>query len=84
MKKAKAITDISYDKSFKYYAEKLRELPESFLKGLLQSAGLALSQLEHQGAIGKVKKLGIMPCPHLFSKIKKDIARIKTILNERN
>jgi large subunit ribosomal protein L29 len=55
----------------------LRNLTDEELKGKENSLFQELFKLNQQRYAGRVEK------PHLFKQIRKDIARIKTILNER-
>ncbi len=55
----------------------LRNLTDEELKGKEKSLFQELFKLNQQRYAGRVEK------PHLFKQIRKDIARIKTILNER-
>ncbi len=54
-----------------------RNLSEEELKSKLEDLRRQLMELNFQKKIGHVEK------PHLFKQIKKDIARILTILKER-
>lgn len=69
-----------YDVANKYVAGFLRDVTIPDLRELLDGAQQKLYELRQQCSLGgrryDTKK------PHLFSKIKKDIARIKTILKE--
>lgn len=56
-------------------AIELRGLDKEELKQKLLSLKQELSKLNYQRRSGRVEK------PHLFSKIKRDIARINTVLN---
>ncbi len=58
-------------------ARELRNLSEEELKSKEKSLFEELFKLNQQRYAGRVEK------PHLFKQIRKDIARIKTILNER-
>jgi len=55
----------------------LRNLSEEELKSKESSLYQELSKLNQQRYSGRVEK------PHLFQQIRKDIARIKTILREK-
>jgi len=56
----------------------LRNLSEQELKNKEIALYQELFKLNQQRYSGRVEK------PHLFSQVKKDIARVKTILNERS
>ena len=58
-------------------ARDLTNLSEEELKGKQSSLYQELLSLNQQRYSGRVEK------PHLFRQIRKDIARIKTILNEK-
>ncbi len=58
-------------------ARDLRALPNEELENKLRELERQLMELNFQKKTAKVEK------PHLFKQIKKDIARILTILNER-
>jgi large subunit ribosomal protein L29 len=58
-------------------AQELRELSKEELDLKLSSLEEELFKLQYQRKTGQVQK------PHLFKQIKRDIARIKTILRER-
>lgn len=69
-----------YDINLKYNPELLRELRREELKEMLSVAQARHLDLRHQSSPhGRVK---LVRWPHLHKKIKKDIARIKTILLE--
>ncbi|MFH1338817.1 MAG: 50S ribosomal protein L29 [Candidatus Omnitrophota bacterium] len=55
----------------------LRNLTDEELKGKENSLFQELFKLNQQRYSGRVEK------PHLFKRVRKDIARIKTILNQR-
>ena len=57
-------------------ASELRGLDKEELKQKLVSLRQEMSKLNYQRHSGRVEK------PHLFSKVKKDIARINTVLSE--
>jgi len=57
--------------------KELRDLSEAELKNKQDTLGDELLKLNQQRYAGNVEK------PHLFRKIRKDIARIKTILEEK-
>ena len=72
---------MSYDITLKYTSQFLREMTWEALKTLLAQAQQRFYELRQQcSPHGRVK---LVPQPHLWKKIKKDIARIKTILVER-
>jgi len=58
-------------------ARDLRVLPTEELENKLKELKKQLMELNFQRKTAKVEK------PHLFKQIRKDIARILTILNER-
>jgi len=58
--------------------KELRNLTEQELQEKQKSLYRELFDLNQQRYAGRVEK------PHSFKKIKKDIARLKTILNERS
>jgi len=58
-------------------AKDLRNLSDNELKDKENSLYQELFKLNRQRYAGRVEK------PHLFKQIRKDISRIKTILNER-
>jgi len=58
-------------------AEELRNLSQIDLNEKLNNLSEELAKLLYQKRMGKVDK------PHLFKQIKKDIARIKTIIREK-
>ena len=69
-----------YDISIRYSSEFLREMSPEDLEVLLDSSQQRFFELRCQcSPSGRVK---FVPKPHLFDKIKKDIARIKTLLKE--
>ncbi len=69
-----------YDIDVKYTAEFMRESGMDSLEELLITAQQRFLELRHQcSPHGRVK---FAPKPHLFKKVKKDIARFKTILRE--
>lgn len=71
---------MSYDITLKYKPQFLREMPGIALNKLLNQAQQRFYELRHQSSpSGRVK---YVPRPHLWKKVKKDIARIKTILSE--
>ncbi|HBE02409.1 MAG TPA: 50S ribosomal protein L29 [Spirochaetia bacterium] len=72
-----------YNIKQKYTADDLKNMSKDDLLVMLSLAQSAKFGLEGQGAVNNSKKLGIMPQPHLFKKIKKDIARIKTLLAKK-
>ncbi|MFC1658501.1 50S ribosomal protein L29 [Candidatus Omnitrophota bacterium] len=57
-------------------ARDLRNLSKEELKAKMSSSNQELFKLNQQRYSGNVEK------PHLFKQLRKDIARIKTILNE--
>lgn len=71
---------MSYDITLKYKSEFLRGMPDVDLNKLLNQAQQRFYELRHQSSpSGRVK---FVSRPHLWKKVKKDIARIKTILAE--
>jgi ribosomal protein L29 len=71
---------MSYDITLKYKPQFLREMTIDGLNKLLNQAEQRFYELRHQcSPHGRVK---LVEKPHLWKKIKKDIARIKTILAE--
>lgn len=71
---------MSYDITLKYKPQFLREMTREALNKLLNQAQQRFYELRQQcSPHGRVK---LVPCPHLWKKIKKDIARIKTIKDE--
>ena len=72
---------MAYDITIKYTAEFLRGTVPEELSALLGQAQQRFFELRQQcSPHGRVK---FVPKPHLFGKVKKDIARIKTILREK-
>ena len=71
---------MKYDITLKYTPELLRGLPDDELKAFLQQAQHRALGLREQSSMGG--RVKVVPKPHLFKKVKKDIARIKTILRE--
>lgn len=59
-------------------ARDLRNLSDGELKDRERSLFQELFKLNQQRYSGRVEK------PHLFQQVRKDIARIKTILNEKS
>ncbi len=71
---------MSYDITLKYKPDYLRGIPRDGLNKLLNQAQQRFYELRHQcSPHGRVK---LVLHPHLWKKVKKDIARIKTILAE--
>ena len=71
---------MAYDITLKYKAEFLREMDNEALNVLLDQAQRRFFELRTQcSPHGRVK---YVPKPHLWGKVKKDIARIKTVLGE--
>ena len=71
---------MAYDITLKYTPEFLRGMIPDGLNELLDQAQQRHLELREQcSPHGRVK---YVPKPHLFKKVKKDIARIKTILKE--
>lgn len=71
---------MSYDITFKYSPEFLRGIPTELLGKLLNQAQQRFFELRAQTSPhGRVK---FVTKPHLFGKVKKDIARIKTLIAE--
>ena len=69
---------MSYDITLKYRPELLRGMKRDGLNKLLNQAQQRFYELRRQcSPHGRVK---LVPKPHLWKKIKKDIARIKTVL----
>ena len=68
---------MAYDTALKYTLEYLRGCTE--LGGLLRDAQQTLLDLETD----KAQQFGFTKKPHLFSRVKKDIARIKTIIRQK-
>jgi len=72
---------MSYDISNKYKPEFLREMSPEDVEQLLDEAQQRYFELRHQSSPhGRVKHV---PRPHLHKKVKRDIARFKTILKEK-
>ena len=68
---------MKYDVTHKYAADYLRELSVLALQELLRSAQQAFFDLRRQSSPhGRVK---YVEKPHFFKKVKRDIARMKTI-----
>jgi len=65
-----------YKITTKYTAEFLREVTPLGLRALLLGARQKLLELRSDAGIAGVRK------PHLFKKVKKDIARIETVSRE--
>jgi len=57
--------------------EELRNLNENDLREKINSLSVELSKLCYQKRMGRVDK------PHQFKQIRKDIARIKTVIREK-
>lgn len=71
---------MSYDITLKYKSDYLRGIPNDGLNKLLNQAQQRFYELRQQcSPNGRVK---LVNNPHLWKKVKKDIARIKTILAE--
>jgi ribosomal protein L29 len=71
---------MSYDITLKYKPDYLRGIPSDGLNKLLNQAQQRFYELRQQcSPHGRVK---LVENPHLWKKVKKDIARIKTILAE--
>lgn len=68
---------MKYDIEIKYTPEFLQELEDRDIEELLYSAQVKFFELREQKSI-----LRRVDRPHLFKKVKKDIARIKTVINE--
>lgn len=70
-----------YDSTFRYTNEWLRDRPTSYLKDLAEGARKKMLELR---SISVYRK-GLTPnvSPHLMKKIKKDVARLLTIIRER-
>jgi len=65
---------MKYGITMKYSAEYLQDLEQDDLEGLLKTAQKKFFELREQKSIvGRIDK------PHLFGKVKKDIARIMTV-----
>lgn len=72
---------MSYDITLKYKPQFLREMAIDGLSKLLNQAEQRFYELRHQcSPHGRVK---FVEKPHLWKKIKKDIARMKTIIAGR-
>lgn len=71
---------MKYDITLKYTAELLRDITDEDLHVLLQQACHHQFELREQSSCGGRVRVALKP--HLFKKVKKDIARIKTILRE--
>jgi len=71
---------MAYDIEMKYKSEFLREMTRQNLTDMLKKAQQRFYELRQQSSPhGQVK---LVEKPHLFKKIRKDIARMKTILAE--
>ena len=71
---------MKYDITVKYTLEFLRGCIDDDLHELLNQAKRCHFELRVQSSpTGRVK---LIKTPHLFKKVKKDIARIKTVLRE--
>ena len=69
-----------YDITKKYSIEFLRDMNWEQLEKILNKAQFRFFELKQQTSPhGRVK---YVPKPHLFGKVKKDIARIKTLIGE--
>ena len=66
---------MSYDITLEYTPEFLRDMSDEDLGTLLNQAQQSFFELRVKDASERVK-------PHQFGKVKRDIARIKTILAE--
>lgn len=74
------MSDTLYDIEIKYTAEFLRGLADATLDQMLTEAQQRYLELRQQTSPhGHVK---VAPRPHLFRKVRQDIARIKTISAE--
>lgn len=72
---------MAYDITLKYSPDFLRGIPQDDLEVLLNQAQQRYFELRHQcSPHGRVK---FVPRPDLFGKVKKDIARMKTLLAEK-
>jgi len=69
---------MKYDIKMKYTFEFLRGLEDKELEEFLESAQRKLFELREQKSI-----LRRADKPHLFGMIKKDIARVMTVINEK-
>lgn len=71
---------MSYDITLRYKPQFLREMTPEDLSELLNQAQKRFFELRHQcSPHGRTK---FVPRPDLFGKVKKDIARIKTVMTE--
>ncbi len=71
---------MQYDITLKYRPQFLREMQQEDLEELIVEAQERFWELRVQTSPhGRVKDV---PKPDLFKKVKRDIARIKTVLNE--
>lgn len=64
-----------YDPTLKYSAELLRDFTNDELTVLIEKAQQTLLDVK----TNKAQTLGLVEKPHLFKKIRTDIARMKTI-----
>lgn len=71
---------MDYDISLKYSPELLRGYGRLELENFQRQARKKLFALKEQSSMGG--RVMVVPKPHLFKKVKRDIARIKTILAE--
>lgn len=73
-----------YDVKNKYTPAFLREMPPQELELLAGEAADSLFVLRHQASCGGHSRTSVITeQPHLRKKIKRDIARIKTIIGEK-
>lgn len=71
---------MSYDITLKYKPDYLRDMPGDMLNKLLNQAQQRFYELRCQcSPHGRVR---FAESPHLWKKVKKDIAKIKTVLAE--
>lgn len=72
---------MNYDTSLKYTPKLLRGYGRLELENFQRQVKKQLFELREQYSLGG--RVMVVPKPHLFKKVKGDIARIKTILAEK-
>lgn len=72
--------EMKYDMELKYTPELIRDLDRVGKNELLKQAKKQLLALREQFSVGG--RVKVVSKPHLVKKVKRDIARIKTILAE--
>lgn len=72
---------MNYDILLKYTSELLRGCDRLELENFQRQAQKKLYEMREQYSLGG--RVMVVPKPHLFKKVTRDIARIKTILAEK-